>query len=84
MVDNQAQQQPQVQFSKLSQSKNLADCNKIPLQACIANSLRRGLTDAAEQARYDLPFASLDPTFELCGLGDMAMAHKNSDKVVQF
>jgi tRNA 2-thiouridine synthesizing protein D len=84
LVANQAQQPPQGQVSILSHWKSLAERNNIPLQACIANSLRRGLTDNAEQARYDLPFASLDPAFELCGLGDMAMAHKDSDKVVQF
>jgi tRNA 2-thiouridine synthesizing protein D len=84
LVANQAQQPPQGQASLLSSWKLLAERHNISLQACIANSLRRGLADENEKNRYELSFASLDTAFELCGLGDMAAAHKESDKVVQF
>lgn len=84
LVANNSQQVPQGQTSLLQTWVALAEHYKIPLQACIANSLRRGIADTAEQSRYELPCANLDSAFELCGLGDMAVAHKESDKVVQF
>lgn len=84
LVANNSQQVPQGQSSPLHTWTALAERYEFPLQACIANSLRRGVADASEQARYDLPCANLHPTFELCGLGEMATAHSESDKVVQF
>lgn len=84
LVANNSQQVPQGQTPLLDTWKDLAQKYEFPLQACIANSLRRGIADNSEQARYELPCANLDSSFELCGLGEMAMAHKESDKVVQF
>ncbi|WP_419810701.1 sulfurtransferase complex subunit TusD [Bacterioplanoides sp.] len=54
-----------------------------PLQACIANSLRRGLFDETEAARYNST-ANLADSFALTGLGEMAEAVAESDQLIQF
>ena len=61
----------------------LAKSHGFPLQACIANALRRGLPDATEAKRYDLG-NSLHPAFELAGLGEMATAVSYSDRIIEF
>lgn len=52
-----------------------------PLQACIANSLRRGLLDSAEADRYQQT-ANLQECFELVGLGELAEACHSSDRII--
>lgn len=61
----------------------------IPLQACIANSLRRGVLDEAEAKRYststtsdNLYHANLHSSFELVGLGELAEACRSSDRII--
>lgn len=61
----------------------LAQDQGFPLQACIANALRRGLPDATEAKRYDLT-NSLHSAFELAGLGEMATAVSDSDRIIEF
>lgn len=65
------------------QWQELAEQHQIPLQACIANALRRGLPDATEANRYELE-ATLHPAYQLVGLGEMATALSDSDRVIQF
>lgn len=62
----------------------LADEYNIPLQLCIANALRRGVVDAVERNRYNLPAATIAEGFSLAGLGEMASACQESDRVIQF
>ena len=57
--------------------------HSIPLQICIANALRRGILDADEARRYD-QHQTLHESFELCGLGEMAEAMRNSDRLITF
>lgn len=64
--------------------QELAAAHKIPLQLCIANALRRGVVDATEQQRYNLPAETLASGFELAGLGEMASACQESDRVIRF
>jgi tRNA 2-thiouridine synthesizing protein D len=59
------------------------ECN-FPMQTCIANSVRRGLLDAAEATRYEQPDATLAEGFELAGLGEMAEAMSDSDRIIEF
>lgn len=65
------------------QWQELASQHHIPLQACIANALRRGLPDSTEAKRYELT-ASLHSAYQLVGLGEMASALSDSDRVIQF
>ena len=61
----------------------LAEAHGFPLHVCIANALRRGLPDSTEAQRYELSH-SLHPAFELAGLGDMATAVSDSDRIIEF
>ncbi len=78
------QQAIQGQISSVASWQTLAQEAGITLQACIANALRRGICDQAEQQRYDLPATTLAEGFELAGLGEMAGACADSDQVVEF
>jgi len=66
------------------QWQSLATEYGFPLQVCIANALRRGVTDNAEQQRYNLPASTLAAGFELAGLGEMAEAALDSDRIIDF
>lgn len=56
---------------------------EFPLQLCIANSLRRGILDKAEAARYSQSANMIDG-FELSGLGEIAEACQSSDRIIRL
>ena len=56
----------------------------IELAVCIASGVKRGVVDAAEQQRYDLPSQSLIDDFALVGLGQLITAIEESDRYVEF
>ena len=62
---------------------DLQAIQKFPLQLCIANSLRRGILDEAEAARYSQS-ANLVDGFELTGLGEIAEACQSSDRIIRL
>ncbi len=55
--------------------------HQIPLQVCIANGLRRGVLDDAEAQRYQAA-ATLHSCFSLVGLGELAEASQQSDRII--
>ncbi|MGB1091972.1 MAG: sulfurtransferase complex subunit TusD [Oceanobacter sp.] len=84
LVASKLVQPPQGQITASSVWQELASAHDFPLQACIANSLRRGIVNEAESQRYELESANMCAGFELVGLGEMAEALHDSDRVVQF
>ncbi|GGY41359.1 sulfurtransferase TusD [Bacterioplanes sanyensis] len=76
------QQPPQGQAAISQQWQSLA-ARGVTLQVCIANALRRGVVDEREAQRYDCQ-ATLAPDFVLAGLGEMASASEDSDRIVEF
>ena len=62
---------------------DLAQDYSIPLQVCIANGLRRGVLDEAEAKRYEKA-TTLHSGFNLVGLGEMAEACQQSDRIVKL
>ena len=78
------QQPPQGQESTLALWQAFKNEFDTGLQACIANSLRRGVADLRESHRYALDAVTLAKSFELCGLGEMAEAFNDSDRVIHF
>lgn len=62
----------------------LNETQGVELHICVAAALRRGITDAAEAERLELPGANLQPGFSLSGLGALAQAALTCDRVVQF
>ena len=61
----------------------LQKMHHFPLQLCIANSLRRGIVDEAEAARYSQS-ANLKTGFQLSGLGEIAEACQSSDRIIRL
>ncbi len=76
------QQPPQGQAGIAQQWQALAE-RGVPLQVCIANALRRGVIDEREAQRYQCQ-ATLAADFMLAGLGEMASASEDSDRIVEF
>ncbi len=56
----------------------------VALNICVAAALRRGVTDAREAATLALPGANLQAGFQLTGLGTLAEALLDCDRLVQF
>lgn len=54
------------------------------LYICVAAALRRGIVDAQEAARLQLPAVNLAEGFILSGLGAFAEAALTCDRLVQF
>lgn len=61
----------------------LQEIQQFPLQLCIANSLRRGILDETEAARYSKS-ANLKAGFQLSGLGEIAEACQSSDRIIRL
>jgi tRNA 2-thiouridine synthesizing protein D len=57
--------------------------HNVPLQLCIANSLRRGVLDDVEAKRYGQN-ANLKEGFQLAGLGEIAEACQSSDRIIRL
>jgi len=79
-----SQQPVQGQISITQQWQEIAQLAGIHIEVCIANALRRGAADQAEQQRYQLPAATLADHFELTGLGSVAEACSDSDRLIEF
>ena len=62
----------------------LAAAHGIELAVCIAASLRRGLVNDEEAARYDKPAANLRCGFEIVGLGQLVEAMIEADRCITF
>lgn len=61
----------------------LAKTHQFPLQVCIASATRRGVLDESE-AKKQQTQATLNPAFNLVGLGELAQAASNHDNMVSF
>jgi tRNA 2-thiouridine synthesizing protein D len=61
----------------------LAQEYDLPLQSCIANSLRRGIIDQQEAERYQVN-ENIHSSFELVGLGELAQACLSSDRIIKL
>jgi tRNA 2-thiouridine synthesizing protein D len=56
----------------------------VRLAVCIAASLKRGIIDEQERARYRLSAASAHPAFEIVGLGQLVESVMSSDRFITF
>ena len=76
---------PQTEYkSDLRPRWTTLQARNIELAVCIASGVKRGVVDAAEQQRYDLPSQSLIDDFALVGLGQLITAIEESDRYVEF
>lgn len=51
---------------------------------CVASALKRGIVNASEAERYDLPASNLRAGFEISGLGQLIDGLINSDRFINF
>ncbi|MGL6019447.1 MAG: sulfurtransferase complex subunit TusD [Gibbsiella quercinecans] len=72
------------EFDLVRAWQQLAQQHGIALNVCVAAALRRGVADAEEAARQDLPACNMQPGFTLSGLGALAEAALSCDRMVQF
>ncbi|WP_193164385.1 sulfurtransferase complex subunit TusD [Microbulbifer hainanensis] len=62
----------------------LQRAHKLDLVVCIAAAQRRGVLNSSEANRLEKPAANLAEGFELAGLGQLADAAVNSDRLITF
>ena len=75
---------PQDEPSPQAGWRELAEAHQVELAVCIAASLKRGIVDADEAARYELPGSNVHPAFVIVGLGQLIEAIGSSDRFVTF
>lgn len=83
-VASALQQPPQGEVAISTQWQQFISEHKLDAVVCIAAALRRGVVDAAEAARYELPAHNLQAGFELSGLGQYIDGLAQADRVVSF
>ena len=64
--------------------QTLAQEHGIELGVCIAGALHNGIVDAQEAERYELDHSNLALGFSLVGLGQLAAASADCDRLVSF
>lgn len=75
---------PQDEQDLVADWRDFALTNGVELVVCIAAALRRGVLDESERDRYERAAANLDPAFVLSGLGQLAEAALEADRIVTF
>ncbi|KUJ84675.1 sulfurtransferase complex subunit TusD [Microbulbifer flavimaris] len=75
---------PQDEQDLLTPWQELRQANDVDLVVCIAAAQRRGVLSHSEAERLERPAANLADGFELGGLGQLADATAQSDRVVTF
>lgn len=64
--------------------RELAAAHEMELVVCVAAALKRGLMDASTATREEKPVANLAAGFTVSGLGQLAEALLEADRVVSF
>ena len=75
---------PQDELDLPARWQALAQAHELDLVVCIAAAVRRGILDANEAQRYEKPGHNLREGFELSGLGQLAEAAIQSDRLMTF
>lgn len=75
---------PQDEADLVGEWQALQRDHQLDLVICIAAAQRRGVLSEREAERLEKPAANLAEGFELAGLGQLADAVANSDRMVTF
>jgi tRNA 2-thiouridine synthesizing protein D len=75
---------PQDETNVVSEWSRFGIEHNIELVTCIASSLRRGVLDQTEAARYEKTNHNLAPGFTISGLGQLIDACLESDRIMTF
>ncbi|OHV11903.1 sulfurtransferase complex subunit TusD [Kushneria phosphatilytica] len=68
----------------LNHWRELHDQQQTQLFVCVASALRRGLLDTREAQRHDMNIHTLEPPFELTGLGQLIEIGLSHDRFLTF
>lgn len=77
-------QPPQDEADVAAGWRELAAQQPMELVVCVAAALKRGVMDADTAAREEKPVANLAPGFLVSGLGQLAEAMLEADRLVSF
>lgn len=72
------------EFDLVHAWQKLASQHNVTLNICVAAALRRGIVDQQEAQQQGLAAFNLQAGFSLRGLGALAEAMLESDRVIQF
>ena len=75
---------PQDEINLYQEWVKLGAESQVELVLCISACLRRGMVNASEADRYQLPAHNLNPQFIVAGLGQLVDAALDSDRLVTF
>ncbi len=75
---------PQDEYDLNAAWATLVREHELDAVVCVASALRRGVLNAEEASRYEKTGVSVDPAFDISGLGQWVDACLNSDRVVSF
>ena len=75
---------PQGEVNLTSLWQQLGEAHGLELGVCIAAALQGGIVDQQEASRYELTSHNLAPHFSLIGLGQLASASADCDRLVSF
>ncbi|AMX02484.1 sulfurtransferase complex subunit TusD [Microbulbifer thermotolerans] len=75
---------PQDEADLVGEWQALQQAHGLDLVVCIAAAQRRGVLSESEAGRLEKSAANLAPGFELAGLGQLADAIANADRLVTF
>jgi len=84
LISNQLISPPQDEINLPAEWSDLAEQYQLDLVVCIAAAVKRGVLNEGEAKRYSKKHSNLNTCFELSGLGQLADAIVNSDRVVTF
>lgn len=72
------------EFDLLQGWQSLAQDHQVKLETCVAAALRRGVVSEQEAQQHGLPSHNLATHFSQAGLGSLAQALLEQERVVQF
>ena len=75
---------PQDEPHVVNRWRELGQAHGVDLVVCVAAAQRRGIMDAREAKRHDLPAANLAPGFRISGLGQLIEAAVEADRLLVF
>lgn len=75
---------PQDEKDLAADWQTLIQQHELDAVVCVASALKRGLVDAAEAERYELPTSNLREGFVISGLGQLIDGLIQADRTVNF
>jgi len=75
---------PQDEADTVRQWADFGVHQSVELVLCVSSALKRGMLDQSEADRYEKAAATVHPSFEIAGLGQLIDASFTSDRLITF